>query len=347
MHTRPTRGFTLVELLVVIAIIGILVALLLPAVQSAREAARRVQCQNNLKNLGLGLLNFESNQRQFPPAFRVTGNVEQKVFSQKLGDGSEMLPNWSVDMLPYIEEQAVYDLANYEQHLYRNENRALRRTELSVMKCPSDSRVNTPLPTIFGGDWARGNYGLNVGLGYFSPEGNIDRDWKSPCGRGVAWVNRGAKMRQITDGTSKTILLGELRAGVSDVDIRGVWAMPLIGSNLHQRHASNGTLSPNDCSFGADDVLTTTQILASVDQATLAADCMGVSSFARSAQSTVRSQHEGGAMTVFVDGSVHLITDYIQTGLPVPQYECNPQNMGAWQRLNSANDSMTIDGLDS
>lgn len=339
MQRVKRAGFTLVELLVVIAIIGILVALLLPAVQQAREAARRTQCLNNLRNVGLGLQLYHDSRKEFPPAFRIKGDVEQKVSSQKLGDGTELLPNWSVLILPYIEEQAIYDTANLDEHLYRAENLQVRRHDIGIMRCPTDGEQTRV--TVFGGDWARGSYGLNLGLGYFQPR-ELNLDWNAPCGRGMAWVNKGAKMRQVKDGTSKTILLAELRSGLGETDIRGVWAMPLIGSNMHQRHASNGVQSPNDCAFGGDDVLTGPQILSSVGENRLANECMGVSSFARSAQSTVRSQHTGGVNVVMADASVHFVTDYVQTGLPVPQYECNPDNIGVWQRLNSANDGMVV-----
>ena len=123
--------------------------------------------------------------------------------------------------------------------------------------------------------------------------------------------------------------------------------MPLIGSNMHQRHASNGVVGPNDCNFGNDDILTAPQILTETTQEALELDCMGISSFARSAQTTVRSRHVGGSMAAFVDGSVHFITDFVNSGdpfagnlsdkLPAPG-RCVQQYVGVWQALNSAND---------
>src|SRR5687767_8536224 len=100
-------GFTLVELLVVIAIIGILVALLLPAVQSAREAARRMQCGNNLKQLGLALLNYEAGQRVFP--FGCGGAVGHQRYAQT--------GTWAAFILPQLEQQALYDLFDFKKHM--------------------------------------------------------------------------------------------------------------------------------------------------------------------------------------------------------------------------------------
>lgn len=350
---RRVHGFTLVELLVVIAIIGILVALLLPAVQAAREAARRTQCLTQMKNLGLALMNYHDTNGSFPVAFRAPdGDVKSIATSQRLGDGTLMNPNWAIDILPFIEEQSLFDRVDFNVDaniaLIRNENEFVRSKELGVMLCPSDAGNSVPLSeNLFGGNWARGNYGLNLGLGYFQ-QGNGDPydDWKAACGRGIAWINRGAKIAQLSDGTSKTIALAEMRVGVNEFDIRGVWAMPLIGSNMHQRHGSNGTSSPNDCAFGNDDVLTGSLILENAGQSSLELECMGVSSFDRSAQTTSRSQHVGGVMTAFADGSVHFITDFVDTGEPfagdlpdlLPEPRCSDRYVGVWQALNSAND---------
>src|ERR1700748_2155520 len=97
LHHGRRRAFTLVELLVVIAIIGILVALLLPAIQSAREAARRAQCQSNLKNIGLALQNYHTAKNRFPKGFVCTGAGAIEAWA------------WSTFLLPYLEEQAIYD----------------------------------------------------------------------------------------------------------------------------------------------------------------------------------------------------------------------------------------------
>ena len=128
-------AFTLVELLVVIAIIGILVALLLPAVQKARDAARRVQCQNNIKNLGLALLNYESANRELPPS-------SVWPFETRPGDRSnvELGPNWVILILPNMEEQALYDSMDLEQPINSTINEIARSKSIPTMICPSDPR---------------------------------------------------------------------------------------------------------------------------------------------------------------------------------------------------------------
>ena len=268
------RAFTLVELLVVIAIIGILVALLLPAIQAAREAARRTQCQTNLHNLALGMLNYHDSQKTFP--YALFNPVTNKTTGTQLYTGggaltatsAQFCANWAIQVLPYIEEQSLYDsFVLYDEEVpgssgttgaYLNSgvNRTPRGTALQFMLCPSDSG-SIQMCKQSGGNWARGNYGLNVGLGFWwdhLASALPEWPWKKQCGRGVATINKGATISQIEDGTTKTIMLGELRVGLSESDRRGTWAMPMIGSNLIAETASNFGGPPNDCQEGNDDI---------------------------------------------------------------------------------------------
>ena len=123
---RYRDAFTLVELLVVIAIIGILIALLLPAVQSAREAARRIQCQNNLKQLSLAVLNFEAAHGILPPA----GQWHDAVLHRSYSYTKDVYANWAVLILPQLENQAVYDTIDQTIPITRIENRHARGTRL-------------------------------------------------------------------------------------------------------------------------------------------------------------------------------------------------------------------------
>lgn len=190
-------GFTLVELLVVIAIIGILVALLLPAVQAAREAARRNQCKNNLKQLGLGVLNFESTHQRIPPSALVDLSVTSTG-----NNGS-----WGVHgrILDYLEQGNLRDLVDIEQGW--DLQRAIDNVQIKVFQCPSDARsgesrvFNDARPTL----WPT-NYGFNLGTWFvFDPV-------TQKGGDGAFYPNSNLSLARFTDGTSKTMLCAEVKA---------------------------------------------------------------------------------------------------------------------------------------
>ncbi len=198
MTTRTrTNGFTLVELLVVIAIIGILVALLLPAVQAAREAARRNQCQNHLKQLALATHNFESARKHLPPSV----NVDRTV-TVTGNNGS-----WGVHgrLLPYLEEESLRSLVNLE--LAWDGQQAINNVKIAVFQCPSDDKateVRDPgsgRPLLF-----PLNYGFNMGTWFiYDPATNKGGD-------GVFFPNSNLKLARVTDGTSHTALVAEVKA---------------------------------------------------------------------------------------------------------------------------------------
>jgi prepilin-type N-terminal cleavage/methylation domain-containing protein/prepilin-type processing-associated H-X9-DG protein len=162
-NTNP-RAFTLVELLVVIAIIGILVALLLPAIQAAREAARRSQCQTNLKNIGLAVLNFENTHKVFPTAggsyLRAGFGLEQNIENGKpLGPDRQGL-GWAFQLLPFIEETAAYDIKRTID---------LQKVVIQVYVCPSRRIARTGWSEAFGGIMAFMDYAGAVPCTYTSP----------------------------------------------------------------------------------------------------------------------------------------------------------------------------------
>jgi len=208
-------GFTLVELLVVIAIIGVLVGLLLPAVQSAREAARAMQCKNNLKQIGLGLHNYESTFRTFPPGF-----ISQTTGPWSGGGNDpvpEVGPGWSVMamMLPQIEESALYELIDFGLPISAPANQLARSTNVSSYRCPSDTWRDpvSVWPTTIGiNDLAAISYtGL---LGGADPTGNgptgayLARYEETPF-NGMFHRNKAIRHADILDGTSNTIGIGE------------------------------------------------------------------------------------------------------------------------------------------
>src|SRR5262245_55755420 len=164
LHIRSdrTRAFTLVELLVVIAIIGILVALLLPAIQAAREAARRAQCQANIHNAALAVLNYESARKKLPE-----GMTFDKGQGGNVNSISKFGPNWIMLVLSYMEESATRDA--FDPKVFQNfavsvndpgagnANIKARGTIIPVLLCPSDP-FNKTLFAGLGGNWARTNY---------------------------------------------------------------------------------------------------------------------------------------------------------------------------------------------
>jgi prepilin-type N-terminal cleavage/methylation domain-containing protein len=325
-HNRietKARGFTLVELLVVIAIIGVLVALLLPAVQAAREAARRAQCQSNLKNTATAVLTYESARKLFPH-----GMTFPPAAAIDIGHLSIFNANWIISILPNLEEQPLYDSFDLKRRindnampLNTNRNYNARGTEIAILLCPSDTNNRVlyqgAVGSAHGGNWARTNYAGNAGGAYLfttcdPPElcafGPDSEGWKSDRRRGIMGPNASVSFRRITDGASKTILIGEIRAGFTERDARGVWAMGHAGASLLAMYGSNGDANgPNACFPLADDVYS--DICGKTDALSNCSDCDP----GYFAQATVRSAHPGGAYVARCDGSVSFVTDDIQT----------------------------------
>ena len=362
---RRTVGFTLVELLVVIAIIGILVALLLPAIQAAREAARRTKCQNNLKNLGLALHNYHDSHKTFPPA------VDALLSGSGVMDGSRILGNWAVKTLPYIEEQSVADLFDISatrrilDDTKDDRNYRARGTELEVMLCPSDqgqaSRFSGRVGAVAESpNWARGNYGYNgfqhwpasaIDVAKSHPDYPVWDDFNS----GIGGINQSNSFAKITDGSSKTIMLAEMRVGVGVKDPRGVWALGLCGSNYHCRHVTNLTYVPNSCNPGDDEFYNGAAVAAEIGPDFLRSECMMPDTATNfSGQSVVRSTHPGGVFVALADASVRFISDFIDTGAQGPEGIKigmtnppagdlrEPNVFRTWQRLNVARDGFEV-----
>jgi prepilin-type N-terminal cleavage/methylation domain-containing protein/prepilin-type processing-associated H-X9-DG protein len=206
---RSLRGFTLVELLVVIAIIGVLVALLLPAIQAAREAAHRSECLNHLKQFGLALQNYHDAKKQFPTGRN--GRNQRSV-------------SWAYFILPQIEEQALYDAYDDSVQVNDDKNSLTMRTPIAVYACPSrrppaadrnfDNNDQAPLPE-WRGIASLGDYAANAGLE--EDTGLEDDDFEDPATRTIIDISlagpiyTGSKIsaRRVIDGLSHTLALGE------------------------------------------------------------------------------------------------------------------------------------------
>ena len=332
----PRKGFTLVELLVVIAIIGILIALLLPAVQAAREAARRTQCANNLKQIGIGLQTYHDVHQTLPPSSLWPAGSTASMPTTTL------YANWVIMILPFIEETNLYQQLNLKTTICDPSNALARGTVISTMICPSDPYSAVPFDGTqwsMGSNWARGNYAANASLDYMD-DGAVgaNASWGLTYYRGVMGANISLNLKKILDGTSKTIAVGENRAGLESTDGRGVWAMGGGAASALYAHGWMGDDNgPNCQSIYADDVftcaITTSDFGGSANLITLEMPCY--IGDAASHQQTCRSLHPGGVQVVFCDGSVQFIYDEIQLGT-------GSTSLGVWDLLMLSNDGNII-----
>lgn len=314
---RRRRAFTLVELLVVIAIIGVLVGLLLPAVQAAREAARRMSCSNNLKQIGLGLHNYASAYgEQFPNAGY---------------DGVDYLNDYSpqAKLLPFLEQQNLLELVDFDiqmGHPGRDDlPDALHEaaaTAVPAFLCPSDPESPTHVLTMPSGaeiTIAGTNYGMNHGSGM---------DGVFHAGRegdGLCWANARIRFASIIDGTSNTLVFAETLRGPGG-DATALPNNPLTMQSYRSSENPSNFLAEIDTD-DADTVYAGTTswngarheywLRGTVPNGPLMIGRMTPNSrvpdfsFRSAKINSARSHHAGGAMTAFADGSVHFVTDSI------------------------------------
>ena len=232
-YRRRTRGFTLVELLVVIAIIGVLVALLLPAIQAAREAARRSECMNHLKQIGLAIQNHHDAKRHFP----IGRNGR-----------NEMSVSWAYFLLPQIEEPALFDAYDPTVPVFDAKNSQTMRTPIAVYACPSrrppaadrhfDNNDNAP--TVLSAA-SLGDYAANAGIE--EDTGLEDEDWEDPSTHkvidialaGPIFTGSNINARRVIDGLSKTLAVGEKHIP----PVRSEWTEEMV----HFNQGDNGILA--------------------------------------------------------------------------------------------------------
>jgi prepilin-type processing-associated H-X9-DG protein/prepilin-type N-terminal cleavage/methylation domain-containing protein len=330
---RPSKAasraaFTLVELLIVIAIVGILIALLLPAVQQAREAARRMQCASHLRQLALATLNYEDTKGELPPS----GVVERKTVTAPSGREypvydqlSGKMYSWAVLILPFLEETSLYSQFDLSQSVLEQIAEP-QEQQIGVLLCPSDGargRIYVDDEFTLGKRFAKGNYAA-----YVSPfHGDLQLLYPG------ALISTGQKLSRVSDGTSKTIVFSEVRTLDHPQDERGVWALPwnaasLLSLDMHHDDDVPGgyygefrprasmafqaqmpnTIGPNS------DILVRCPDDALVEAQLQRMPCdkwvysLGLSGYISSAP---RSTHLGGVNIAFLDGHVEFLSDNV------------------------------------
>ena len=289
---RKRRAFSLVELLVVIGIIAILIALLLPAVQQAREAARRTSCKNNLKNIALAIHNYESSYRVLPPGyihkFGANGAADQQANHAGLA--------WGAMLLPQLEQAALYNAFDPTIPVWENANQAARERHLSVFLCPSDPysagafvvRDESSNPVE---QYAASSYAANWG----PASATVNLDDTPTQSQGIFYRNSNTRVRDITDGMSNTLAIGERTNG------------PIGGGTTGGGHASFETAwsaAVREITDFPDDhghmVLFETQFLPNDPDG----DDKGLS-----------APHEGICQFAQCDGSVRAVSENINAGI--------------------------------
>jgi prepilin-type N-terminal cleavage/methylation domain-containing protein len=350
-RSASARAFTLVELLVVIAIIGILVALLLPAIQAAREAARRASCQNNVKNLALAVLNYENARKGFPPAAGTAVPTDGDAFNDIKEIERDF--SWIVHILPQIEETALADqFARDRSGKYEDAETDLgpagnpQAAQPNPLMCASDSArgriYNSTGSNSFGLAFGKGNYAA-----YVSPI-HIVCMRTHPSGLS----NDLRKLAGISDGTSKTFLISEIKTRDSIRDPRGVWAAAwtagsILALDMHTKAAGGGSaevgcgpvphranmpytpfiypnvdcLTPNSQPSGNADQLRECNVQDKPQSRLEGMPCEVENSTWTSA--APRSNHTGGVNAANCDGSVTFVTNEIDQFLMARKVSAN------------------------
>lgn len=320
--SRRRLGFTLVELLVVIAIIGVLVALLLPAVQAAREASRRMQCGSQVKQLALAVHNHADVKKRFP------AGGQHDVYRLATGNGpsadsTSWGPSWIVQALPFFEQTALFNQWDFTIPRARDGNNGIvSATALPVLVCPSDYTTKEPYNNTV--KFARGNYAANGGAGNaFSVTDYNLREERGPFHLGCYY---GASFSDVEDGTSNTILLGEVIAGDRPGDTRGAWAYPtgaIFCGGDPSYTSPRILLRPNGNALDNDRRDKPGRCEAANDDRHLRCVAGGN----RAAQ-TARSKHSGGVQVAMADGSARFLRDTI--------------DIAVWRRLLAQADGQVV-----
>jgi prepilin-type processing-associated H-X9-DG protein len=354
----------LVEVLIAIGIIGLLLALLTPAIQAARDASRRTQCMSNLRQLGLALQAYHDVHHRFPPAViwsppgeplgeglappGVYDRVSAGVASPDEPD--RLFANWVIMLLPFIEEQPLHETYDPGVPLAAPANQKIRATDIPLLKCPSDSENGSDKHFLRGGlmnpdqAYARGNYGINAGpnercLAHQGPENSLETcsdgfqvngtdlrtDTSQVWGSGIAGLNRSFRIVDFVSGTSKVVAIEELRAGVDVLDRRGVWSLGLTGSSVTAAHGLKGNAAPN---AGTDRIQGCSAVCEHIGDPTIwGMPCERQRRPEREVcdRATARSQHYSGVNVAMADGSARFVSNNIDADIWEKMHKRNNQ----------------------
>jgi prepilin-type N-terminal cleavage/methylation domain-containing protein/prepilin-type processing-associated H-X9-DG protein len=343
---RRRNGFTLIELLVVISIILVIMALLLPAIQKVRAAADRMRCGNNMRQLAVACHNYHIDYGQLPPGSSVP--YAQLNDDSNLDARMPFGPNWAVFLLPYVEQDSLFIEANpgsypginpvphvrkfsqmgTQLNGINNSWRSIRGKVVKIYQCPSDGDANRiPFndPTLIAEtNWARGNYAANAGFDDYDhvSGGNnwVSMRQGSPLfgvvSSPVFAANYGAKLGVITnlDGTSNTIMFNEVRAGISPLDPRGVWALGFPGASITNAGRQQYNPTPNnplgDSGSDGDEIQNGARIWFLGIGSKLQMGCINDDG-AIMTSAMARSMHPGGVNACFCDGHVQFIPNTV------------------------------------
>jgi len=311
--SRRRFGFTLVELLVVIAIIGVLVALLMPAISAAREAARRSQCLNNLKQLGLAMMNYHDSMKSLPMGAAYVGSDAATWTDNASTDfrAPGWGATWAIMILPQIEQQPLYNAYNHSLPSNNSTNTKVTQTVLSVMQCPSGGTMKPANdPNGIGGIYAKGSYAVAAG-------GKVANQNDDPNGfRGkfkAAFSIRPMstnKLADFRDGASNTIFISEIIGIDTDDDCRGCWGR--VGGSVFSQH----TLSVSDqwiVTPNANQKLSINLFDCPIhcNQTFGFPDCQDCSGDGDAGGNGARSYHPNGVNCALADGSIRFVTNNV------------------------------------
>jgi prepilin-type N-terminal cleavage/methylation domain-containing protein len=311
-RTLWTRaGFTLVELLVVIAIIGVLVALLLPAVQAARESARRMGCASNLRQIGLAMQNYHDVHGAFP--IGVSNDVPG------IGNGADGNWTWPARILPFIEQSALYaqlnvGIGNAPLLTSNSPLVPLLKTPIPIYMCPTDPGN----PKQFN-NFLRGYPKLN----YPAPKPMVMwRDWERDAGD----RNRSTRLVDVTDGTSNTFLIGERAVAKlpNFISMGAIWSCQRGSNNSYTFDAN-----PPNQSYPANAL-------------NAAGECCNTGNDPGNIRGSATSLHPGGLQFCLVDGSVRFVSNNIDSRRCTPNTSPNCAPASTYTRLYYRDDGYTV-----